>query len=286
MDLRLLEECIEVAGQAARQAGAVLEQFRRRVAVREKGRFDLVTDADLAAQETIERLIHARFPDHDFLGEESARQAGTPAPPVIGWSGRPCPLQNSSENPPQRPTWIVDPLDGTTNYVHDCPVYGVSIGLEYEGALVVGVVFDPSRQELFHAGRGLGAWLNGRRLQTTAVARLEEALLSCGFPPDLRGQEHTLDVWSAFSLRTQSLRRTGSTSLNLAYVAAARHDGFWTYQAHPWDAAAGVVLIQEAGGRVSNLDGSPYNLHTLDLLASNGPLHPAMLDVLRLLGPP
>jgi myo-inositol-1(or 4)-monophosphatase len=257
-----LREHMEVAGEAARRAGAVLEQWRQRFGVREKGRFDLVTDADLAAQDAIEDFLRGRYPAYGFLGEERRTSAGSRADH-------------------DRPTWIVDPLDGTTNYIHDCPPYAVSIGLEHQGELLVGVIFDPSRQELFQAAHGLGAWLNDKRLQTSRVNRLEEALLSTGFPPDLQGQEACLEVWRHFSLRTQSLRRTGSTALNLAYVAAGRHDGFWTIQAHPWDAAGGVVLIREAGGLVTNLDGSPYDLYTLDILASNDPLHPVLLDNLR-----
>ncbi len=260
MDAETLREHLEVAAEAARQAGAVLESWRQRFAVREKGRFDLVTDADVAAQQAIQTHLRQRYPHHGFLGEEAR-----------------APTHRSAG----QPTWIVDPLDGTTNYVHDCPCYAVSIGLEHEGELWTGVIFDPSRDELFTAARGQGAWLNGRRLRTTQASRLGQALLSTGFPPDLRGQEHTLAAWRDFSLRTRSLRRTGSTALNLAYVAAGRHDGFWTYQAHPWDAAAGAVLVREAGGIVTNINGAPYDLYTLDMLASNGPVHPAMLDVLR-----
>ncbi len=260
MDAETLREHLEVAAEAARQAGVVLESWRQRFAVREKGRFDLVTDADVAAQEAIQTHLKQRCPDHGFLGEEAE-----------------APTLRSTK----QPTWIVDPLDGTTNYVHDCPCYAVSIGLEQEGELWVGVIFDPSRDELFTAARGQGAWLNGRRLQTTQTSRLEQALLSTGFPPDLRGQEHTLAAWRDFSLCTRSLRRTGSTALNLAYVAAGRHDGFWTYQAHPWDAAAGAVLVREAGGIVTNINGAAYDLDTLDMLASNGPLHPAMVEMLQ-----
>lgn len=261
MNARELAEHVEAACEAARRGGQALQDWRQRFTVQEKGRFDLVTEADLAAQQAIEQFLRARFPEHGFLGEESSRS------------------RHSLAERAGRTTWIVDPLDGTTNYVHDCPYYGVSIGLEAEGELVAGVIYDPTRQEMFHAAAGQGAWLNGRRLQATRIDRLEHALLSTGFPPDLHGQEHTLDTWRRFSLRTQSLRRTGSTALNLAYVAAGRHDGYWTYQAFPWDAAAGVVLIREAGGRVTNLDGSPYKLDTLDLLASNGPLHAAMREV-------
>jgi myo-inositol-1(or 4)-monophosphatase len=151
--------------------------------------------------------------------------------------------------------------------------------------MVVGVVLDPSRDELFVAAKGQGAWLASpageRRLQTSAATSLEQALLSTGFPPDLRGQERTLEWWRHFSLRTRSLRRTGSTALNLAYVAAGRFDGYWAFDNHPWDVAGGMVLVQEAGGRVTNVDGTPFDPYTPNGLASNGPLHPVLLQALR-----
>jgi myo-inositol-1(or 4)-monophosphatase len=256
----MLGDFLNTAREAARRAGAVLEGWRDRFQVSEKGRCDLVTDADLASQHVIRDLLLGQYPDHDFLGEEDKKRA---APP-----GRDSP-----------PTWIVDPLDGTTNYVHDCPMYCVSIGLQIAGALVAGVIFDPSRQELFWAGHGLGAWLADRRLHTTKASRLQDALLATGFPPDLRGQEKALDWWRFFSLRTQSLRRTGSTALNLAYVAAGRFDGYWGFDNHPWDVAAGVLLVREAGGLVTNIDGSPYNPFTSDALATNGHLHRTMVDL-------
>jgi myo-inositol-1(or 4)-monophosphatase len=253
-----LSACLAAAQEAAQRGGAVLQSWRKRISVREKGRFDLVTEADLAAQEAVRSCLLTQFPDHAFLGEEGG-----------------------SFGELEQPTWIVDPLDGTTNYVHQMPFYAVSIGLAVGQELLLGVIFDPSRPELFHAARGQGAWLNGERLQTTDTAGLHHALLSTGFPPDLTGQEHTLETWRHFSLRTRSLRRTGSTALNLAYVAAGRNDGFWTHHAFAWDAAAGVVLVREAGGQATRTDGSPYELNHQDVLCTNGPLHPIMLSELR-----
>jgi myo-inositol-1(or 4)-monophosphatase len=257
-----LPEYLDAAREAAQRGAAVLEEWRSRFAVREKGRFDLVTDADLAAQQAIRDSLHARFPDHGFLGEEgpdAKARPDTAAPP----------------------TWIVDPLDGTTNYVHDFPFYCVSIGLQVAGELVVGVVYDPRHQELFAAAKGHGAWLDRQRLRTSMTASLNEALLATGFPPDMQGQERTLAVWRHLSLRTQSLRRTGSTALNLAYVAAGRFDGYWAFDNHAWDVAAGAVLVREAGGLVTNIDGSAFDPHTPDGLASNGPLHAVLLEELR-----
>jgi myo-inositol-1(or 4)-monophosphatase len=252
----------EAACEAARRGAAVIEEWRSRFQVREKGRFDLVTDADLASQRTIRTYLHDRFPEHGFLGEEEGAGTGRPA----------------ADAPP---TWIVDPIDGTTNYVHDLPFYCVSIGLQAAGALVVGVVFDPARQELFQAARGQGAWLGTRRLQTSTTPRLEEALLATGFPPDVRGQERMLDWWRYFSLRAQSLRRTGSTALNLAYLAAGRFDGYWAFDNHVWDVAGGIVLVEEAGGRITNVDGTPFDPYTPDALASNGLLHSTLLEAMQ-----
>jgi myo-inositol-1(or 4)-monophosphatase len=253
---------LDGACEAARRGAAVLEDWRGRFVVREKGRADLVTDADLASQRAIQSYLKERFPEHHFLGEEEGGPKGKPAP------GSP-------------PTWIVDPLDGTTNYAHDVPMYCVSIGLWDAGEMTVGVVFDPRQNELFSASKGRGAWLGSQHLKPSRCSRLEEALLATGFPPDLRGQERALDWWRWFSLHTQSLRRTGSTAINLAYVAAGRFDGYWAFDNHVWDVAGAVVLIAEAGGVVSNADGTPFDPFTPDGLASNGPLHPVLLEAMR-----
>jgi myo-inositol-1(or 4)-monophosphatase len=256
-----LSDCLDAAREAALRAATVLEEWRQRFQVREKARFDLVTDADLASQRTIFDYLGNRFSGHAFLGEEDAK--------------------HQRPGPDAPPTWIVDPIDGTTNYVHDCPLYCVSIGLQVAGEMVVGVVYDPSRQEMFAAAQGQGAWLNDRRLHTSRAERLEEALLATGFPPDMAGQERTLAWWRYFSLRTRSLRRTGSTALNLAYVAAGRFDGYFAFDNHVWDVAGAMVLVREAGGTITNVDGSEYDPYTPDALASNGPLHPVMLECFR-----
>lgn len=253
---------LAAAQEAARRAAGVLEEWRQKFQVREKGRFDLVTDADVASQRVIHGYLTERFPGHAFLGEEEG--AGKTRPDV---------------NAP--PTWIVDPIDGTTNYVHDFPFYCVSIGLQVAGELVVGVVYEPTRNEMFWACQGHGAWVNERRLQVSTTARLEEALIATGFPPDLRGQELTLDWWRHFSLRTRSLRRTGSTALNMAYVAAGRFDAYYAFDNHVWDVAGATVLVREAGGIVSNVDGTRYDPYTADALASNPALHPLLVEMFR-----
>src|SRR5262245_21841781 len=266
MPSNLLTEYLDAAREAALRAAVVLDDWRKRFSVREKGRADLVTEADLASQKTIQDFLCGRFPDHQFLGEEEMASRESKRP------------EDAAGN--EAPTWIVDPIDGTTNYVHDCPMYCVSIGLQVAGELVVGVVYDPRHKEMFAAARGHGAWLNDERIHVSACERLDDALLATGFPPDLRGQERALDWWRYFSLRTRSLRRTGSTALNLAYVAAGRFDGYWAFDNHVWAVAGGTVLVREAGGVVSNVDGAAYNPYTPDALASNGRLHPIMLKAL------
>ncbi len=256
-----LAEWTEAACEAARRGAAVLAEWRGRFQAREKGPADLVTEADVGSQRAIRDYLLGRFPDHEFLGEEGPKRA---APAIDA-----------------PPTWIVDPLDGTTNYVHDFPLYCVSIGLQVGGELVVGVVFEPTRRELFSASKGRGAWLNGRRLQTTATDRLEASLLTTGFPPNVREAQQNLDWWRYFSMRTQSLRRTGSTAINLAYLAAGRFDGYWAFDNHVWDVAGGTVLVMEAGGQITRVDGSKYDPFQADALATNGPLHPLMLECFR-----
>jgi myo-inositol-1(or 4)-monophosphatase len=262
---RELDEYLAAATEAARRAANVLEHWRRRFTVREKGRFDLVTDADVASQQAIRDYLQACFPTHGFLGEEDKFGHARPG------KGAP-------------PTWIVDPIDGTTNYVHDFPFYCVSIGLEVAGELVVGVILDPVRNELFQASSGKGAWLGSDRLQVSRVERLEDALISTGFPPNTQEQERLFTTWRHLSLKSQSIRRTGSTALNLAYIAAGRFDGYWAFDNHVWDVAAGVVLVREAGGQLSNDDGSPYDPYRSDCVATNGAIHGLLLKELRLCG--
>ena len=257
-----LTDYLEAACEAARRGAAVLEEWRSKFQVQEKGRFDLVTDADIGSQRAIRAYLEQRFPGHGFVGEEEGASKERPGPDAP-------------------PTWVVDPLDGTTNYVHDCPMYCVSIGLQVAGEMVVGVVLDPSRPELFAAAKGHGAWLGQRRLRVSSAAGLEEALLATGFPPDLRGQERTLEWWRRLSLQSRSLRRTGSTALNLAYVAAGRFDGYWAFDNHAWDVAGGMVLVREAGGVITNVDGSTYDPYTPDALAGNPALHGVLLEFFR-----
>jgi myo-inositol-1(or 4)-monophosphatase len=260
-DLQLVN-WLNAAKEAARRGADCLEHWRGKFHFREKGKADLVSEADHASQQAIREYLARRFPDHLFVGEEG--DAPKSRPPA---------------NSP--PTWIVDPLDGTTNYVHDCPMYCVSIGLMVAGELVVGVVYDPRAEEMFAAAKGMGAWLGDKQIHVSKVDRLGDALLSTGFAPRHEAQLRGAEWWSRFGSQAQSIRRTGSTAMNLAYIACGRFDGYWSFDNHPWDVAAGYVLVREAGGQVTRANGGPEDCFEPDQIVSNGLIHSAMLDVLR-----
>ena len=256
---------LDFAIETAREAGRVLaERFgRASLEVTHKGDIDLVTESDLAAERLIVERIRSYYPRHGILAEESgtAEHAGAATSAY---------------------KWIVDPLDGTTNYAHGYPCFCVSIALEYEGELVIGVIYDPTRDEMFAAERGAGATLNGRRIRVSEINDLNEAMLCTGYPYDVRGRDNFVRNFKNFILHAQGVRRDGSAALDLAYVACGRFDGFWEEGLNPWDVAAGVVLIEEAGGRVSRYDGSPFHIYTPPIMASNGLVHEAMMSVLAL----
>jgi myo-inositol-1(or 4)-monophosphatase len=254
---------LNFAIQTAREAGRVLaEKFGRALQVSNKGDIDLVTEADLASEQLIVERVRSYHPRHAILAEE----AGDVTPAGGG----------ASEF-----KWIVDPLDGTTNYAHGYPVFCVSIALEHEGRVVVGVVYDPLRDELFAAERGEGATLNGRRARVSDTSDLNRALLCTGFPYDVRERGDFARHFRNFIMSAQSVRRDGAAALDLAYVAAGRFDGFYEEGLRPWDVAAGVLLVEEAGGRVTHYDGTPFDHYHPLIAASNGLVHEAMLAVLQ-----
>lgn len=247
-----LSEYLSAAIEAARLGAAELEHWRAKFTVREKFRADLVTDADHASQQVVKDTLLGRFPDHLFIGEEDSvgKSPGEVRPPTDA-----------------PPTWIVDPLDGTSNYVHDVPVYCVSIGLWWAGKAIVGVILDPRQNELFSAASGQGAFLNGQPIRVSSVSTVADAMLSTGFPANYQKQLRNLDAWAKLTGKAQSLRRNGSTALSMAYVAAGRFDGYWAYDNYPWDVVAGAALIEEAGGRLSTTDGLPFDPFRPDLVA-------------------
>ncbi|MBL8024003.1 MAG: inositol monophosphatase [Elusimicrobia bacterium] len=246
--------------RALTEAGAIHRRgARRSISISHKGVVDIVTTVDHAAEKKILNVLRGAFPDHGFLMEESGLHA------------------SSSEY-----RWVVDPLDGTVNFAHRVPISCVSIGLEKNGQVLMGGVYDPFREELFIAVKGKGATLNGRPIHVSKTQRLIDSLLVTGFPYDRHKKARFyLSFVEQFMQRVQGLRRLGAAALDLAYVAAGRFDGYWEFNLKPWDAAAGKLLVEEAGGRVTNFRGRPYALtDTSQTLASNGPIHPAMLRIL------
>jgi myo-inositol-1(or 4)-monophosphatase len=246
------ERELALAERMAHEAGELLRDAYGHVSAREKGPSDLVTDADTASQHLIAGRIADEFPEHTLQAEEEG---------VVADSGNPW-------------KWIVDPLDGTINFAHGFPFWSVSIALEYAGRLVVGVVHDPLARVTFAAARGAGASRNGETIKVSRADRLASSLISAGLPTRFdRDSDRQVALFRAFSTGTHSVRRTGSTALNLAYVAAGGFDLYYTTSVHPWDVAAGVLLVEEAGGVVSAIDGSPYRLDQPTLLASNRLIH-------------
>lgn len=260
-----LTDALDAATEAARRGAAELERWRGKFATREKARADLVTDADQASQDAVKGYLAERFPGFGFLGEEEC----------VG-------LTPEQTRPPAAapPTWVVDPLDGTVNYVHDVPAYCVSIGLWACGVCVVGVILDPRQNETFAAARGHGATLNGKPIRVSDTAHLSQALISTGFPYKIEAQRRNLAAWARVTEHSQALRRTGSTALNLAYVACGRFDGYWAFDNYPWDVAGGACLVAEAGGELSAVDGTAFDPFRPDLLATNGRYHRELLEVL------
>lgn len=228
---------LTVCEAAARAAGRVLQDWVGRFAVSSKGPRDLVTEADFAAQREVQRVVRAAFPEYGFVGEEAEPGAGQPASGQGGHAG-------------SGTRWIVDPLDGTTNYVHGFPAYCVSIALAVDDAIEVGVIFDPVRGECFAARRGGGAFLDGRPIRVPPVAALEDAIVAVSFPPQVAAESAAVADFLAVVPRAHSIRRTGSTAINLAYVACGRLHAFWARRIACWDAAAGLLIAREAGATV------------------------------------
>jgi myo-inositol-1(or 4)-monophosphatase len=230
--------------------------------VDKKGSIDLVTEVDVECERMCRTALAERFPDHDVLAEELE--------------------SGPAQRPPSRYRWVFDPLDGTTNYAHGLPIFCASLALEIDGRGEVAAIFDPTRQELFTAERGEGAFLNGTRLAVSRTSTLIDSLLVTGFPYDVHEQNAALvGLFGAFLKQARAVRRLGSAALDLCYVAAGRFDGFWEQRLKPWDVAAGGLIVAEAGGRITGMDGSAFDVSAAHLVASNGHVHPAMMDVIR-----
>jgi myo-inositol-1(or 4)-monophosphatase len=256
-----MRELLEVAQKAALSAGALLRDHAggsRQITF--KGVIDLVTEMDRRSEQTIVDVIHGAFPGHDILAEEDTR--------IESGSGF---------------LWIIDPLDGTTNYAHGYPNFAVSIGLERAGDVVLGVVYDPMRDELFTAEKRRGATLNERPIRVSANAKLIHSLLATGFPYDrAESRENNLNYFNALVMASQEVRRSGSAALDLCSVAAGRLDGFWELKLHPWDVAAGSLIVGEAGGTVSDFSGKQFSIRDKEIVATNGIIHGQLIEVLNL----
>jgi myo-inositol-1(or 4)-monophosphatase len=252
---------IEFAVSVAKEAGALLrDRLNTNFQVSHKGEINLVTEVDIASESLIRERIATQYPRHQILAEEGGL------------------AETNSEY-----RWIVDPLDGTTNYAHGYPIFCVSIGLEYRGEMIVGVVYDPMRDELFSAERGSGAWLNNRKIHVSSTRELLKGLLSTGFPYDIKSSNLTnLDHWTNFAMNAQALRRDGAAALDLSYVACGRFDGFWELNLSAWDMAAGGLIVTEAGGRVSDFTGGDYSPYKPEIIASNGLIHDRMIEVIAM----
>ena len=258
-----MPDFLEVCRRAALAGGDVLLSWRDRFSTREKASRDLVTDADLASQKAIRQILLGAFPDHDFLGEETDPDDNGRAPLNAKYR------------------WIVDPLDGTSNYVHRLQTFAVSIALEDEGRIVLGVIHDPIAREFYHAEAGKGAYLNGHRLATSGCHSPAEALIAVSFSPHVPRDSVEIRRFIEGLVACQSVRRLGSAALNLAYLAAGRLDAYWATSVHNWDVAAGILLVREAGGVVTDICGGELDLdHPQFVASASVPLHEHMLRLL------
>ncbi|MEA1928219.1 MAG: inositol monophosphatase family protein [Candidatus Auribacterota bacterium] len=255
----IADQALEAATTAVHVAGKIIREKSATVfRVDHKGAADLVTEVDLAAEKEIITILSRDFPDHRIVGEESG------------------PGQGESDY-----IWWIDPIDGTTNFVHGYPFYSVSVALEYRGESIMGIVYDPTRNELFQAVKGKGASLNGTPISVSMVETLNDSLLATGFPYDRERRREALDSAARLLKLVQGVRRDASAALDLAYVAAGRLDGFWEFGLKPWDTAAGRLLVEEAGGRVSDFGGDIFDIRRGAVVASNSRIHANLLEQLN-----
>jgi len=248
-------EFVPLMSEIAREAGSLLMgYFHRRVQIEYKGEADLVTEADRASEKLILERIRAHWPAHDVIGEEGAK------------------IETGGDY-----RWYVDPLDGTTNFAHSFPVFCVSLGLAFQGNRKAAVLYDPTRDELFAAERGKGAFLNGQKIAVSKIAKLGQSLVSTGFPSHKRHKNPNIYFYHQLTLRSHGVRRAGSAALDLASVACGRYEGFWEFNLNAWDTAAGILIVEEAGGKVTGFQGLPLAITDRDVIASNGLIHAELL---------
>jgi myo-inositol-1(or 4)-monophosphatase len=251
----------KIAIKSALKGGEILHKYQGKVKkIGYKGVINLVTEADHLSEDAIIKIIRKNFPEHNILTEES-----------------------KGYNKESDYKWIIDPLDGTTNYAHGFPVYCVSIALEIEGEIILGVVYNPVLEELFVAEKNKGAFLNGKRIYVSKTKELSRSLLATGFPYDIRESKiNNLDHFTNFALRAQAIRRAGSAALDLCYLAKGIFDGFWELKLSPWDTAAGILMVKEAGGKVTDFRGENFSIYQKNILATNGKIHNQMIRVLKM----
>ncbi|HEU0122826.1 MAG TPA: inositol monophosphatase family protein [Bryobacteraceae bacterium] len=248
---------LETAMEIAREAGALVSHLaERRIPFELKGDFDLVTEADRASEALIVERLQTHFPSHTIIGEEGGLR------------------DRQTEY-----CWYVDPVDGTTNFAHGFPAYNVTLGLERAGEMIAGVVYDPTRNEMFAAEKGGGAYLNGRRIHVSKAAQVDSSLVATGFPSRKRHENINIHFYYQLAMISHGVRRAGAAALDLAYVASGRLDGFWEFGLNPWDMAAGILLVEEAGGRCADMHGGPRSLRGKHILADNGLIHEEMLQI-------
>ena len=262
-EMKVDDRYLRLAVAAAKEAGRIQTlHLDHSHPVEYKGEFNPVTEVDRLCERAIVKMISDAFAEHDILTEETPFKGRGSA-----WK------------------WIIDPLDGTTNYFHGFPCFCVSIGLEVEGEIRMGVVYVPALKELFHAEKGKGAFLNGKRIVVSQVDRLNRSLLCTGFPYDVHDHaDFYLRYFRQFLTKSFAIRRPGSAAIDLSYLAVGRFDGFWEFKLHPWDVAAATLMITEAGGKLTDLQGRPFSIHAEEIVASNGLIHQQMLEVLQEVG--
>ncbi len=252
---------LNFAIRVAQEAGRLLrDRVGTKIDVAHKGAINIVTDVDIASERLIREAIANQYPRHQVLAEEGGL------------------AESRSEY-----RWVIDPLDGTTNFAHGYPIFCVSIALEYQGETILGVVYDPMRDELFTAERGGGSTLNHRPIRVSSTDSMMQSMLSTGFPYDIRTSTLTnLDHWANFAMSAQALRRDGAAAIDLCYVACGRFDGFWELNLSPWDMAAGGLIVTEAGGQVTDFSGGEFSIYKPEIIASNGLIHNRMVEIIAM----